>query len=309
MDVVKGVATLAVIGSALILGLTNPVTAIFSAIMLGVCLIAWLIDLFRPKPLSGPQLVALALTKMSPPLCSFTPPSGCFSADSTVRSAAGTPQPLLSLSLGDSVSTVTPEGRIETNQVHFFGHKDPSSLTVFFRVATASGHALSLTGDHLLPTALSPDTLWRDRTFKRARTVGPGDYIWVVQPGGAVALSAVQRVHSHMAVGLFNPYTESGATIVDDVVTSDHSAWLLDPLISDKYAWLAPILYAPLLQTGLAAVYKVSPGLVKAISECFYVTAAAGTSVADSLCAVQETWRWAMGQDRVSPASAGTLGL
>jgi hypothetical protein len=79
------------------------------------------------------------------------------------------------------------------------------------------------------------------------------------------------------------------------VVASDHSAWLLDGFIADRLAWLSPILYAPLLQTTLSTAYTWAPKLVEAVSECFYVTEAAGTSLEDSWCAVRKVSAWAAG--------------
>jgi len=286
LDVVQGMACLAVIASTLLLGLTNPVTAIFSVIMLGVCLIAWLINLFKPKPLTGPQLVATALHYMG--ICQYTPPTaGCFPADAIV-SVNNKGLPLSSLQLGMDVSTVSASGKIESTPVHFFGHKDHGALASFTRLVTHSGHSLSLTSDHLLPVAPAPGTPWANRIFKRSSSVKEGDYVWVNHEG-SLELSEITGISSYTSRGLFNPYSKNGATLVNDVVASDHSAWILDPFISDINAQYAPAIYAPLLQTTLAYLYATAPTFVEAISECFYISEAAGTAWEDFVCAVSTT--------------------
>jgi len=295
LDVAEGVATLAVIASACLLGLTNPVTAIFSVIMLGVCLIAWLSYLFKPKPLTGPQLVADALSHMSSSLCTYSPPAvGCFPATSQV-SVGNATLPISQLQLGMPVSTVTPAGALASSPVHFFGHKDPVSLAVFHRVVTASGHSVSLTGDHLLPTAAASATLWSARTFKRARSIEEGEYLWVKGSAGSLELSQVTGLSTYTAQGLFNPYSEDGATLVNDVVTSDHSEWVFDFLVGDENAHVLPRLYAPLLQTALAYLYAAAPTLVENISECFYSSQAAGASWQDARCAGSTVASWVWG--------------
>jgi len=286
MDVVQGVASLAVVACTLLLGLTNPITAIFSVIMLGVCLVAWLINLFKPKPLSGPKLVATALHYMG--MCKYTPPtSGCFPANAIV-SVNNKGLPVSSLQLGMDVSTVSASGMIESAPVHFFGHKDHSALASFTRLVTHSGHSLSLTRDHLLPVAPAPGTPWANRIFKRSSSVKEGDYVWVNRKG-SLELSEITGISSYTGMGLFNPYSKNGATLVNDVVTSDHSAWILDAIISDSNAQYAPAIYAPLLQTTLAYLYATAPAFVEAISECFYTSEAAGAVWEDFVCAVSTT--------------------
>jgi hypothetical protein len=292
MDVIQGVAALAVIGSAILLGLTNPVTAVLSVIMLGVCLIAFLINLFKPKPLTGPQLVAVALTHMN--LCSYSPPHGCFPASSLVRTGASW-QLISSLNLGDNVSTIRADGRVEEQPIHFFGHKDAVSLSVFFHVATESGHNISLTADHLLPIAIDYSTPWHARSFKRTRTVNVGDFLWVSDYNGSptLRLSKVTSIKTVVGQGMYNPYSLNGATLVDGVAASDHSHWVFDFLVSDSNANILPMLYSPLLQNGLSTLYRVAPTLVESINECYYVTVAAGTSVEDGLCTIRKVAVWA----------------
>lgn len=43
--------------------------------------------------------------------------------------------------------------------------------------------------------------------------------------------------------GVFNPYTLSGTIVVDDVVASAHSDWLLDDICPEKYVGSLPAIY------------------------------------------------------------------
>ena len=88
----------------------------------------------------------------------------------------------------------------------------------------------------------------------------------------------VTGLSKYTAQGLFNPYSEDGATLVNNIVTSDHSSWVLDFFVSDDNAHILPTLYSPLLQTALAYLYAAAPTLVESISECFYSSQAAGNS-------------------------------
>ena len=114
-----------------------------------------------------------------------------------------------------------------------------------------------MTGDHLVPTAPNPFTPWDQRIFKRAYNVDSSDFVWVLledSANGTIGLSQIARTSAFKSQGLYNPYSENGHTIVNNVVASDHSAWVLDPLISDTNAHIAPVLYAPLLQNLLSKV-------------------------------------------------------
>lgn len=122
MDVVEAAASLAALGSAMLLGLSNPVTAAFDALVMGVVMLAKFVDTFKPKPLTGPELVAVALIDMG--ICNFQPPSGCFPAHSTVLSG-GQHVLISSLQLGSPVMSVAADGSVEEKSVHFFGHKVP----------------------------------------------------------------------------------------------------------------------------------------------------------------------------------------
>ena len=126
--------------------------------------------------------------------------------------------------------------------------------------------ALSLSGDHFLPTGPaiggSPVTAWDRRVMRRARDVRPGMLIWAIDgetpiprvcrhpwpwrnrrhpsltvslacsaDGGRTAPFRVGNVTTEPRTGLFNPFTATGTIVVDGVVASVQSKWFADDVM------------------------------------------------------------------------------
>jgi hypothetical protein len=105
-----------------------------------------------------------------------------------------------------------------------FGHKDAAPVSTFVQLRTAGGAALRLTADHHVFV-----TRAGARLEIPAATAQVGDLVQVVgADGGAAKLEAVVSTSLVRARGLFNPYTLSGAIVVDGVAASCHSSWVLD---------------------------------------------------------------------------------
>lgn len=66
--------------------------------------------------------------------------------------------------------------------------------------------------------------------MKQARAVVPGDTVWAVQSSKATAYRVV-RVEAVSKQGLWAPYTRHGTIVVNGVVASVHSDWILDSLL------------------------------------------------------------------------------
>jgi hypothetical protein len=156
--------------------------------------------------------------------------SGCFPAAATVRVAGGGAKRMDELRVGDRVLAATPAGRLEYQDVYFFGHKDAAATARFVRLELAGGRALELTPDHFVPVlaaGVAPGLASARMTY--ARDVAEGDTVMVLaEGGGGLQAAAVVRASHMRRRGLFNPYTLGGTIVVDGVLASAHSSWVLD---------------------------------------------------------------------------------
>jgi hedgehog protein len=154
---------------------------------------------------------------------------GCFPAAATVTTRAG-PRRMDELRVGDAVLAARADGSLEFQEVYFFGHRDAAADAAFVRLELEGGASLTLTPDHFVPVlpAGAGAGAGKER-MTYARDVRPGDVLMVAS-GAGVALRPA-RVAAAAAVagkGLFNPYTLGGTVVVDGVLASAHSSWLLD---------------------------------------------------------------------------------
>ena len=111
------------------------------------------------------------------------------------------------------------------------------------RLSLADGSALTLSPDHFVPAVPAGRApAWRNHAMMRAREVQRGMHLFVAAApaaGGAAAAGAAAAAVGSAVVGvevveergLYNPYTLGGMVVVDSVVASSHSAWVLDGLM------------------------------------------------------------------------------
>ena len=142
---------------------------------------------------------------------------GCFPGESEVRLESGRTTTMSRLSLSDRVLTVDAAGRFAYSPVFMFLHRDADLVTSFYTVETAAGRTITLTPDHLVHAADSPDGAARP-TF--ARNVREGRYLHVRADNGTRVASRVTRVTSRTRAGVFAPLTKDGTIVVDDVIAS-----------------------------------------------------------------------------------------
>lgn len=112
---------------------------------------------------------------------------------------------------------------------------------------------LELSAKHFLPVGQSGGD-YRQATMKQARDVVPGDLVFATQ-GNDLQAQEVTDVTVVSKQGLWAPYTSRGTIVVNGVVASVHSEWILDGLLET--------LGRPDL---LPAIYQVSPGLGQSLS-------------------------------------------
>ena len=161
--------------------------------------------------------------------------SGCFPGAATVRLQGGAKKAVSALKVGDKVLAVGADGALAYEDVYFFGHRDGASEAEFVRLELKGGASLELTPDHfvpVLPAGASGGGGFKRARMAYARDVKAGDLLLVAprrgDAGAAPEAAAVARVRSVRRKGLFNPYTMGGAIVVDGVVASAHSGWLID---------------------------------------------------------------------------------
>ena len=148
----------------------------------------------------------------------------------------------------------------------------PAGTTAtFVRLDLADGSALTLSPDHFVPAVpAGRAAAWRNHVMMRAGEVQRGMHLFVAPvaagSGGdsAAAASAAAAVGSAVLGvevveerGLYNPYTLGGMIVVDSVVASSHSAWVLDGLMdaADLTHW-TPATYQALF-APIRALYHV----------------------------------------------------
>lgn len=73
-------------------------------------------------------------------------------------------------------------------------------------------------------------------------------------------MSAIVAVARVVRAGAYNPYTPSGALVVNGVLASCHSAWLLEGLAP----WLLPARHAPALYQAVLAPVRAAHALAPA---------------------------------------------
>lgn len=145
----------------------------------------------------------------------------CFPASATVRLATGSAVPMTELAAGHQVHVAA--GGL-TSRVFLFTHRNVARKALFYKLTTASGHAVSLTGGHYV---------YANGALVAAEAVLVGDVLRTI--AGDSQVVAVRRVAGE---GLFAPHTVHGDLVVDGVVVSGYST-ALHPKVA--HALLAPV--------------------------------------------------------------------
>ena len=153
----------------------------------------------------------------------------CFPGDSVVITPTGT-KLISHLEVGDNVLTVSRMGTVIFEEIYLLGHKDFHSIGVFLQIHTLSNATLRLTHDHQISFTSQLD---KAPKYGPAAAVKVGDYVHVVSKDNRIVyLSKVTVVEEIFAQGYFNPYTMQGNIVVDGVVASCHSSFVLDNLFN-----------------------------------------------------------------------------
>ncbi|KAI8466133.1 MAG: hint module-domain-containing protein [Monoraphidium minutum] len=196
--------------------------------------------------------------------------SGCFPAAATVRVAPGGDRRRMDeLRIGDRVLAAGPGGALEYQDVYFFGHRDGAAAASFVRLELEGGSsALELTPDHfvpVLPAGGGSGALGAAR-MTYARDVAPGDVLLIADGAGGLRPAAVSGAGAVRRRGLFNPYTLGGSVLVDGVLASAHSSWLVDgPAAALGASHAVPALLQALFAPLRALYWAAGPEAMEAV--------------------------------------------
>jgi hypothetical protein len=163
---------------------------------------------------------------------------GCFPGSATVVVEGKGRVALRDVGVGDRVLSVSRDGkRASFEDVYFFAHKLAApAASEFVRLETDGGASLELTLKHLIPVLAGKgeeeEAPLPAATYKRAQDVRAGDRVLLLSSETTPTVAHITATSSvSRADGLYAPLTTGGGhVVVDGVVASVHSDWILDPL-------------------------------------------------------------------------------
>lgn len=179
---------------------------------------------------------------------------GCFPAEASVETLSGL-KSMKDLRVGDKVLTVDTAGQVRFDDIYFFGHADEAKKAVFVSLtvtnpASKQAKMLELSKKHFLPVCPvhGQNCTWSERVHVYAEKIHRGDYVWGVSRQSAELLQ-VSSVGLVEKFGVYNPYSLGGNIVVNGVLASAHSDWILDEYMSGYEKYL-PSLYQALFLPG-----------------------------------------------------------
>lgn len=179
------------------------------------------------------------------------PERKCFPADATVETTSGLKM-MSDLRVGDKVRSVDASGKPIYDEVYFFGHADKSQSSAFVNLQLGASDApLQLSGKHFIPTCPKQGEPcdWSDHIHAYAEEIRSGDFVWIASEGEST-LRPVKSTSIVMKDGFYNPYTLSGKIVVNSVIASAHSDWVLDTWTPTSMSRYLPGIYQVLFLPG-----------------------------------------------------------
>jgi len=183
--------------------------------------------------------------------CNTDKCENCFPADALVETLSGTKQ-MSDLRVGDAVRSVDGAGKIVFDDVYFFGHADTSTHAEYVSLELeGSQESLQLSARHFIPTCPQQGQRceWEKHTHVYAHEVQVGDHIWTAV-GKQLILKQVEQSSSTTRLGKYNPYTLSGRIVVNGVLASAHSDWVLDEWTPSSWTRFLPSVYQAMFLPG-----------------------------------------------------------
>lgn len=147
--------------------------------------------------------------------------SSCFPASSVVQMETGSKR-MEELSVGDRVLTVDGSGKMTYSPVYMFGHAERDTIAEYVNVQTEAG-VMKLSPLHFIPT--------NGFNYKYARDLQVGETVLqYAEKTGQFVSAEVTKLSQSFESGVYNPHTLNGKIVVDGVVASCYSNWVLDNL-------------------------------------------------------------------------------
>lgn len=148
------------------------------------------------------------------------------------------------LRVGDEVLTANARGDKVFEPVTFFGHGDREAVTVMTQLELADHKVLHMSPRHFIPVCPinGQKCEYHEHIHKYSKNLESNDYAFVSRDE-KFELTMVNKVSSVAKKGLFNPYTVSGKIIVNDVLASAHSEWILDNYVPEALVRHLPAIY------------------------------------------------------------------
>ncbi|CAF1319304.1 unnamed protein product [Rotaria sordida] len=143
---------------------------------------------------------------------------GCFSSDSSVMLINGEQNQIDYLQTGDKIFAVD-HMKIVPIEMIFMLDKQRSKQAKFYTFITDSGHKISLTGLHLIPTISSNNKM----NYIAARQVQLSDQLYV-HMNGHIESSSIRNITIEIKKGYFVPLTLTGTILINDVLASCYAS-------------------------------------------------------------------------------------
>lgn len=158
---------------------------------------------------------------------------------------------MVELSIGDRVlAGDAATGALTYQPVYLIPHHETDVKAAYVSLAVAGDLApLRLSPRHFIPVCKAqPCSLPGHWEARYAREVQVGDVIRAVKAGqSGLDLVAVERTWLSVEQGAFNPFVVGGTLVVNGVLASDQSEWILDDLLPASMIKHIPAIYAALV--------------------------------------------------------------
>jgi len=172
----------------------------------------------------------------------------CFPSDATVQTAAGSIS-MDRLKVGDEVLTTDGNGNLIYEPVYFFGHADPNQAGEFVKLEFNDLASVEASKRHFVPVCpQKTECKYEEREYKYAKDVVVGEYMWIVDAG--IELARVAKTTVVIKKGKFNPYTLGGDIVVNGVLSSAHSNYVLDDYVPQSMVKHLPAIYQAMFAPG-----------------------------------------------------------